>query len=49
MNYFYIPVLFAILFIFSLILFIIKRGRCIGYSPGTLQERLDIKSKMVEK
>ena len=49
MNYYCLPFFSIILFIISVIIFLILEGRRIGYSPDTIQERLDIKSKMVEK
>jgi len=49
MIYFCLPFFFTILFIISAIIFLILKGRCIGYSPDTIQERLDIKSKMMQR
>lgn len=49
MIYYCLPFFFTVLFIISAIIFLVIKGRRIGYSPDTIQERLDIKSKMVEK
>ena len=46
MIYFCLPFFFTVLFIVSAIIFLVIKGRCIGYSPDTLQERLDIKSNI---
>lgn len=46
MNYFIIPITLILLFTFSVIVFICRKGKFVGSNPATMQEYLDVKMKI---
>lgn len=49
MNYFIVPISLFLLFTFSAILFIYRKGKFIGLNPATMQEYLDVKTNILRK